>query len=191
MTPEDKKYKAELSMAKRNYPLNEYEMYSQAEATFNPPLLQKCYEDFIQQNINKGNSVSEFFAYLLRQVKSDIQKRNEGLEVQARVNFKLDELLTAMRNAAARNWVFAHKTLSQKYTYYWEAFEQMVQMLDKERYMAAPYDEMAIQNKRFKRDVAVEDIMKIIEPLVRGRNDRSSESITRAIVSIIKKAQKY
>lgn len=83
-------------------------------------------------------------------------------EVQARVDFKLNELLTAMENTAKANWHTAFGSMSQKHTHYWEAFTQMKAMMEKEMKMAPPYDDMAEQKRRKKRDQAVKVIMETV-----------------------------
>ena len=49
------------------------------------------------------------------------------LEVQARVEFKMNQLLVGVRSSANRNWDFAFNGHGNphKQTHYWEAFEQM------------------------------------------------------------------
>ena len=110
-------------------------------------------------------------------------------EVQARVNFKLDELVIGMRNTATRNWQIAFQSGNPKYSHYWEAFEQMVQMLEKERTMPPPYDEMALQKKREAKDFAVQSIMSSLTRYIRPGSE--NRHVIRNIVSAIETAQKY
>lgn len=110
-------------------------------------------------------------------------------EVQTRVNFKLDELLVGMRNAATRNWQIAFRLGNPKYSHYWEAFEEMVKMLEKERYMPPPFDEMYLQNKRNARDKAVNEITEIV--IRRGERINDQQRIIRKIVSAVEKAQNF
>lgn len=80
-------------------------------------------------------------------------------EIQARVDFKMNELLTAIQNRADTNWAIAFKIGSQKHSYYWEAFEQMKSMFQKELEMSYPYDIMSELNRRKKKHDAVDKIM--------------------------------
>jgi hypothetical protein len=80
-------------------------------------------------------------------------------EVQARVDFKMNELLTAIENTARNNWGIAFENISQKHSHYWEAFNIMKKMFEKEMRMPLPYDEMALQNKKVKKNAAVDKIM--------------------------------
>lgn len=107
-------------------------------------------------------------------------------EVQARVNFKMNELLTGIENVAKINWGLAFENMSQKHSHYWEAFTQMKQMLIKEMEMSASYDDMAEQKKRVRRDEAIDAIMKRF--CQRGEKDYHHKE--HLLVSIIEKAQK-
>jgi hypothetical protein len=106
-------------------------------------------------------------------------------EIQARVNFKMNELLTAIENTAKANWNIAFQNNSQKHSYYWEAFEQIKQMLIKEMQMTTPYNDMAEQERRKKRDEATDKIMKLF--CKRGEKDYHYKE--RVLVSFIKSAQ--
>jgi hypothetical protein len=80
-------------------------------------------------------------------------------EIQARVEFKMNELLTGLKNVAQTNWGVAFTSMSQKHTHYWEAFDQMVGMFNKELNMPVPIDEMHRANQRSKRDAAITKVM--------------------------------
>lgn len=108
-------------------------------------------------------------------------------EIQARVDFKINELLTTVENTAKANWNTAFQSNSQKHSYYWEAFEQMKQMLIKEMQMTAPYDDMAEQKRRKKRDEAID---KIMERFCK-RGERDYHEKERVLVSIIENAQNW
>lgn len=114
----------------------------------------------------------------------DIEK-----EVQARVDFKLNELLGAMKQAAARNWHIAFQSTSLKHSHYWEAFEEMVKMLDKERRIPTPTDQMYLQRKHDAKNEAVEKIKELIIP--RFEHPANERHIIRTIVSAVEKAQNY
>jgi hypothetical protein len=90
-------------------------------------------------------------------------------EVQAQVEFKMNELLTGMKNVAMINWEISFLNNSVKHCHYWEAFEQMTKMLNKEMHMGTPIDNVAALKRREKKNKAVE---KIIERLrLRGTKD--------------------
>ena len=112
---------------------------------------------------------------------------NTEKEIQARVDFKMNELLTAVENTAKTNWNVAFHSNSQKHSHYWEAFGQMKQMLIKEMQMATPYDDMAEQKRRKKRDEAIDKIME--RCCKRGERDYYEKE--RLLVSIIENAQNW
>ena len=120
----------------------------------------------------------------------EIQERvdfnmKEEKEIQERVNFKMNRFLTAIENTARANWHTAFEKNSRKHSHYWEAFKQMKQMLIKEMQMAVPYNDMAEQKRRKKRDEAIEKIMERF--CKRGENDYQEKE--RFLVSIIKTIQ--
>lgn len=108
-------------------------------------------------------------------------------EIQARVDFKINKLLTAVENTAKTNWNIAFQHNSQKHSHYWEAFEQIKQMLIKEIQMVTPYDDMAEQKRRKKRDEAIN---KIMERFCK-RGERDYHEKERVLVSIIENAQDW
>jgi hypothetical protein len=108
-------------------------------------------------------------------------------EIQARVDFKMNELLTAVENTAKANWNVAFQSNSQKHSHYWEAFGQMKQMLIKERQMVTPYDDMSEQKRRKKRDEAID---KIMERFCK-RGERDYHDKERLLVSLIENAQNW
>ena len=112
---------------------------------------------------------------------------NTEKEIQARVDFKMNELLTAVENTAKANWNVAFQSNSQKHSHYWEAFGQMKQMLIKEMQMATPYDDMAEQKRRKKRDEAID---KIMERFCK-RGERDYHEKERLLVSLIENAQNW
>jgi len=112
---------------------------------------------------------------------------NTEKEIQARVDFKMNELLTAVENTAKANWNIAFQSNSQKHSHYWEAFGQMKQMLIKEMRMGTPYDDMAEQKRRKKRDEAIDKIME----LFCKRGERDYHHKERLLVSLIENAQNW
>jgi hypothetical protein len=107
-------------------------------------------------------------------------------EVQARVEFKMNELLTGLKNRYDINWNIAFNTGNSKYHHYQEAFAEMQSMFKKELEMSTPYDHMAEQKRRIKRDEA---IIKIMKRFFIG--DRDYHHKEKLIVSIIEDAQFY
>lgn len=112
----------------------------------------------------------------------DIEK-----EVQARVDFKMNELLTAIKNTANTNWNIAFQTGNPKYSHYWEAFNQMSGMFKKELEMGLPFNEMSELNRRKKRDKAIEKIMERF--CQRGTRDYYQKE--KEAVKIIEEAQRW
>lgn len=112
----------------------------------------------------------------------DIEK-----EIQARVNFKLNEILTAVENSAKINWNIAFRSNSPKHSHYWEAFGQLKGMITKECDMSVPYDDMVEQSRRKSRDIAVNNIS---ERLLK-HGDRDYYHKVSLIVSEIEKSQSY
>ena len=112
---------------------------------------------------------------------------NTEKEIQARVDFKMNELLKAVENTAKANWNVAFQSNSQKHSHYWEAFGQMKQMVIKEMQMATPYDDMAEQKRRKKRDEAID---KIMERFCK-RGERDYHEKERLLVSLIENVQNW
>lgn len=112
---------------------------------------------------------------------------NTEKEIQARIEFKMNELLTAVENTAKANWNVAFQNNSLKHSNYWEAFGQMKQMLIKEMQMATPFDDMAEQKRRKKRDEAIEKIMERF--CKRGEPDYHHKE--NLLVSLIENAQNW
>lgn len=111
----------------------------------------------------------------------DIEK-----EIQARVEFKMKELLTALENSCKRNWQIAFQSGNPKYSNYLEAFGQMKQMLIKEMQMPTPSNEMYEIKKRANRDRAINKIMNTFYK----RGERDYHQKEKVLVSIIEEIQK-
>lgn len=108
-------------------------------------------------------------------------------EIQARVDFKMNELLTAVENVAKTNWNISFQSYSQKHAHYWEAFNQLKSMLQKEIQTSTPYDEMAEHRRKEKRDSAVTKILDKICP----RGNREYHHALKIVVSAIEDAQDW
>lgn len=81
-------------------------------------------------------------------------------EIQARIEFKMMELLKGVENQALNCWNASMSGNHPKYSYYAQAFNQLKQMLMKEMIMSPPCDNMAELKKRESRDKAISKIMK-------------------------------
>lgn len=81
-------------------------------------------------------------------------------EIQARIQFKMIELLTGVENQALNCWNASMSGNHPKYSYYAQAFNQLKQMLMKEMIMELPCDNMSELKKRESRDKAISKIMK-------------------------------
>ena len=114
-------------------------------------------------------------------------------EVQARVAFKMNELLTGVKNTAKANWHASFSQNSQKYFHYSEALKQFAGMVKKEIEMGTPYAKMSYEEKinkekkdRKLRDEAVESIISAFN--IRGTKDhRRFEEV---LVRVIKRVQR-
>ena len=109
------------------------------------------------------------------------------LEIQARVEFKMKELLKAVENTAKTNWNVAFQSGHPKYEYYWEAFKQMKSMFTKEMQMPVPYDDMVGLRKRKARDKAVDEIMESCK----FRGSRENYNKERLIAYCVENAQNW
>lgn len=109
-------------------------------------------------------------------------------EVQARVAFKMNELLTVIKNNASTNWALAFKSGNAKYANYWEALGLMEQWFKKELMMATPSDNMALDFKRKQKAEAIDSIMNEINRFG-YMTGREQERIIRFLVRTIEKLQ--
>ncbi len=107
-------------------------------------------------------------------------------EVQARVEFKMNEFITGLKNIAKRHWHIAFQTMDSKYQHYWEAFEQIEQMIQKEIRMGTPYDDMANRKKWEAKQKAVENISNSLQ--LKGRD---ADHKIRIIVREVESAQNF
>lgn len=94
---------------------------------------------------------------------TDTKVENEiEAEVQARVDFKMNEFLTALKNTINNNYAATLQTGNPKYYYYWEAFVRLQEMVKKEMEMPVPYDlltkESIDRKLKLKRDEVVEKL---------------------------------
>jgi hypothetical protein len=114
------------------------------------------------------------------------------LEIQKRVQFKINEFKTALKNRVAIKWHIAANEMSRENQYIWEAFKEIEEILKKEINMPLPtqteHNTMIRQHKWEAKEKAVKEMNEYWQEL-QGRN-HSILNINR-IVSIIEKAQNY
>lgn len=113
----------------------------------------------------------------------DIEK-----EVQARVEFKLSELLTGVKNRVAIKYRQAFD-MTQRSQYAWQAFEELEQMLKKEVMMATPHDDMDKKRKWHAKNKAVTKILDAVRHSMRGYGSDRLDHLTREVVSAVEEAQ--
>jgi len=106
-------------------------------------------------------------------------------EVQARVEFKLSELLTAVKNRVGFKYRQAFD-MTRESQYAWQAFEELEGMLKKEVMMATPYDEMDKQAKWMAKEKAVANLIKSLK-----LDGYDKQQKVKFIVSEIENAQNY
>lgn len=88
-------------------------------------------------------------------------------EIQARVDFKMKELLKAIEHKAKANWNLAFCSGHPKHQFYLEAFSQMKSMFKKEMEMPLPCNNMSELKKQNQRDRMTEKIVERLD--LRGR----------------------
>ena len=107
-------------------------------------------------------------------------------EIQARVEFKMREFLTAVKNRLGYkyNQAFDMTLKSQEA---WKAFEEISEMLNKEIFLPTPYDNMANERKRRAKNIAVNKIVERFDLI--GMYDYRPK--INCIVSAIEEAQDW
>lgn len=106
-------------------------------------------------------------------------------EIQARVEFKMNEFLTALKNRI--NFKYRQTfDMTQKSQYAWQSFEEISEMMKKEINLPTPCDEMAKRRKWELKEKAVEKIVKSLD--LYGRN---YDSKINTIVSAVETAQNW
>lgn len=117
-------------------------------------------------------------------------------EVQARVNFKMEEILTGLRNRAKLEYQLAVDMVddpakSQKHAHFNEAYKNFLQMVLKECQMAPPVTDMYMARLHMGKEIAVNKIMNRINEATRGRlGPGDTHGITKVVVSAIEDAQR-
>ena len=122
-----------------------------------------------------------------------IQQVDFEKEVQARVEFKMNELLTGVKNRVASKYSQAFD-MTRKSEASWKAFEELQQMLIKETQMCSPCDFMDNEVKKKAKNISVDNIMKKLEMdlKIRGKIDGMKiHQLAGFIANQIEKAQNY
>lgn len=116
----------------------------------------------------------------------DIEK-----EVQARVEFKMNEFKSVLKNTVAAKYHQAWD-MTQKSQHKWEAFEEFEELFNKECRMPTPYDEMHIRKKWEAKEASVKNIKQKLDLILRGtlRGDQF-DALIRHIVTQVEKAQNF
>lgn len=80
-------------------------------------------------------------------------------EIQAQVEFKMNEFLTGLKNRLGFKYQQAFD-MTQKSQYIWQAFEEVSGMMKKEISLSTPYDNMSLRRKWEQKEKAVDKIVK-------------------------------
>jgi hypothetical protein len=110
--------------------------------------------------------------------------KKQRAEVNEQVKFKLDQLMTGLKNTAKWKWHIAFDNMSQEQTHYWEAFTQLEQMMKKEIAMNPPWacgDKDIFERRR---NTAVDELTNLFK--IHGTRDYDHK--IRSIVHIVEKA---
>lgn len=108
-------------------------------------------------------------------------------EIQARVEFKLNEILTGVKNRTNALFARTVQTGSQKDAHFHEAFRVFQEQFIKEINMPTPYDDMAEQKRRETRDKAVDEI---VEMFGRNMHGRDRERLPGRVANVIEWVQR-
>ena len=104
-------------------------------------------------------------------------------EIHSRIEFKMSEFNSVIKNKLA----YKHRQafdMTKRSNDVWEAFQEVSEALQKEIIMPPPYNEMANQRFREKRDRAVNELMNRFHRRGSNQNYQADASF---IVSIIEK----
>lgn len=107
-------------------------------------------------------------------------------EINARVEFKLNELKTGVKNRVAAKYAQAFN-MTRESQYAWEAFKEISEMFNKEISMATPSNDMDRERKWKAKEKAVESIMKSLHD--RDRHDFNYKA--RIVATHVERAQNY
>lgn len=110
-------------------------------------------------------------------------------EIQARMEFKMGEILTSIKNRLGFKHNQAWWDMSQRSQDIWKSFEEVSQVVKKEMELPTPVDNMSQYNKRKAKDVAVDKLVQLFELDTKGHNIKRPN--INKMVSIIEDAQNY
>jgi hypothetical protein len=114
------------------------------------------------------------------------------LEIQKRVEFKMNEFKTALKNRVHFKWQDAFREMSLPSQYIWQAFQEIEKMIQKEVEMPLPikfeHGTMLEQSKWEAKEKAVKEMRTYLDEL---RNNYFRTYNINQIVSIIEKSQNY
>jgi len=112
-------------------------------------------------------------------------------EVQARVEFKMNELKDGVKNMVKYKYGKAFD-MTQKSQHIWQAWEELEGIFKKETMMATPYNDMAKRKKWEAKENAINGVRKELENKFRGiLRGNEFESLIRRLVTEVEKAQNY
>jgi hypothetical protein len=120
--------------------------------------------------------------------KTTFTKEEIEREVEERVRFKMNELLTGLKNRSAFNWNNAFNSGNPKYQHYMEAQNEMVEMFNKELEMKFPYEfnEKKDKENRIRMDKVIQNVIDRFK--LRGRF--SGHELNSVLYNILKELQK-
>lgn len=107
-------------------------------------------------------------------------------EVQARVEFKMNELLEGVKNRVGHKYRQAFD-MTRESQYMWQAFEELEGMVKKEVAMATPYNDMHKREKWEAKEKAVRNIVQSLD--LKERRDYHQK--VKVLVSEIEAAQNF
>lgn len=123
---------------------------------------------------------------MIRELIGDNEK-----EVNARVEFNMDEFKSVLKNTVAGKYRQAWD-MTLKSQYKWEAFEEFEQLFNKEIKMPTPYDDMHSRKKWEVKEAAINSIRKELEIKLRGNmRGRDFDMLIRRIVKEVELAQDF
>lgn len=107
-------------------------------------------------------------------------------EIQARVEFKMNELLTGIKNRVGHKYGQAFD-MTRESQYKWEAFKEIAEMVKKETEMATPRNNMDKHKKWEAKEKAVANLAKLFDV---NRMRDYPEKMKRIVIEV-EKAQNY
>jgi phosphoribosylaminoimidazole carboxylase (NCAIR synthetase) len=107
-------------------------------------------------------------------------------EIQAQVEFKMNEFLTALKNRLSFKYQQAFD-MTRESNEKWKAFDEISEMMKKEIHLPLPYDNIVEERKRKAKNKAVDKLVESLD--LRGIRDY--EFKIKSIVSAIELAQEY